>query len=62
MKNIFKKSIPVLLILAVLGMMGACSGSGNMYKRAKTNKGRKVNTNIKVKGTNRSNSHTTRSY
>ena len=65
MKNIIKKSIPVLLLFAVLCMTGAltaCGSGDNMYKRHKSNKSRKVNTNIKVKGTNRANSHTTRSY
>ncbi len=33
-----------------------------MYKRQQTNKGSKVNSNIKVRGTNKRNRHTTRTY
>lgn len=65
MKRILKKALPLLLAAGVLAMSGAfaaCSGSDTMYKRSKSNKGRKVKTNIKVKGNNKANSHTTRSY
>ena len=66
MKTLLKKSLPLLLIVAVLVLSGvqvSCkSSSANMYERKQTNKSRKVKSNIKVKGTNQSNSHTTRSY
>ena len=73
MKNLLKKSLPVMLVIAVLAMCGtvtSCSsnrpgtkrGNGSMYERHQTNRGSKVNSNIKVRGTNKSNSHTTRTY
>ena len=73
MKNLLKKSIPVLLVAAVLAMCGtftSCSssrpgtqrGNGTMYARHQSNKGAKVKSNIKVRGSNKSNGHTTRSY
>lgn len=55
----------MLLAAAVLAMSGlavSCSSGETMYGRKQTNKSRKVNTNIKVRGTNKANSHTTRSY
>ena len=73
MKSIVKKSLPVLLIAALLA--GCCSltacgsskrsnnnGREVMYTRAQTNKGSKVKSNIKVRGTNKRNRHTTRTY
>ena len=33
-----------------------------MYERHQSNKARNIKSNIKVKGTNKANSHTTRSY
>lgn len=73
MKNLLKKSMPIMLVMALLAMGGSvasCSSnrpgtaksSNNMYVRHQTNKGSKVKSNIKVRGTNKSNSHTTRSY
>jgi hypothetical protein len=66
MKSLLKKALPFLLLAGVLAMSGvqvSCkSSSANMYERKQTNKSRKVKSNIKVKGTNQSNSHTTRSY
>lgn len=66
MKTIFKKGLPLLLIAGVLALSGvqvSCKSSGeNMYQRHQSNKGRKVKSNIKVKGTNKANSHTTRTY
>ncbi len=73
MKNLLKKSIPVLLVAAVMAMCGsltACGSSDNlgtkrgdgMYERQQSNRGSKVKSNIKVRGSNRSNGHTTRSY
>ncbi len=65
MKAILKKAIPLLLVAGVLAMSGvqvSCSGSDTMYKRSQTNKGRKVKSNIKVKGTNKANGRTTRTY
>ena len=56
----------MLLVAGVLAMSGiatSCKSSEKtMYERQQTNKGRKVKSNIKVKGTNRSHGHTTRSY
>ena len=73
MKKILKRSMPLLLVAALLAMGGmatSCSssrkgtarGNGTMYERQKSNKGAKVKSNIKVSGTNKANSHTTRSY
>ena len=66
MKSLLKKALPFLLLAGVLAMSGvqvSCkSSSANMYERKQTNKSRKVKSNIKVKDTNQSNSHTTRSY
>lgn len=73
MRNLLKKSMPVLLGLAVLAMSGmavSCSsskqgterGNGTMYERHQSNRGVKVKSNIKVQGTNKANRHTTRSY
>ncbi len=56
----------MLLLAGVLAMSGvatACKSSEKtMYERHQSNKGRAVKSNIKVKGTNRSHGHTTRSY
>ena len=69
-----KKSMPILLIAAVLAMCGtvtSCSSNkqlgtkptnGSMYERQQSNRGSKVKSNIKVRGSNKSNGHTTRSY
>ena len=73
MKTLLKKSLPLLLAAAVLSMCGiatSCSsskhgterGNGTMYERHQSNKGAKVKSNIKVRGTNKANQHTTRSY
>lgn len=66
MKNILKKSLPLVLIAAILALSGvqvSCkSSSETMYPRKSSRKGQTVKSNIKVKGTNRANSHTTRSY
>lgn len=74
MKNLLKKSMPILLIAAVLAMCGtvtSCSSNkqlgtkptnGSMYERQQSNRGSKVKSNIKVRGSNKSNGHTTRSY
>lgn len=71
MKHILKKSMPLLLVAALLALTGvqtSCNsssksstmGAGTMYERHKSNRGTKVKSNIKVKGTNKANSHTTR--
>lgn len=66
MKSILKKSLPLVLIAAILALSGlqfSCkSSSETMYPRKSSSKGQTVKSNIKVKGTNKSNSHTTRSY
>lgn len=66
MKHILKKSMPLLLVGALLAagsvtFVGCKSSDGvQMYQRQKSNRGTKVKSNIKVKGTNKANSHTTR--
>lgn len=55
------------LLLAGCAAVGCSSSRGskssnNMYERKQTNKGSKVKSNIKVRGNNKSNGHTTRSY
>ena len=67
MKQIMKKLLPLVLIAGILALTGVQVGCGsssksNMYERQQSNKSRKINSNIKVKGTNKANSHTTRSY
>lgn len=71
MKAILKKTIPFLLVATLLTLGAvptACqssrgsTASGGMYERKKSNSGRTVKSNIKVKGTNKANSHTNRSY
>lgn len=65
MKANLKKALPLLLIAGVLAMSGvtvSCGGSDTMYERSQSNKGRKIKSNIKVKGNNKSNGRTTRSY
>ncbi len=73
MKNLLRKSLPLLLVAAVLAMSGmaaSCSstkrgterGNGTMYERHQSSRGVKVKSNIKVQGTNKANRHTTRSY
>jgi hypothetical protein len=73
MKNLLKKSLPIMLVAAVLAMCGtvtSCAsnelgtkrGNGSMYERQQTSRGAKVKSNIKVRGSNKSNGHTTRSY
>ena len=66
MKGILKKSLPLVLIAAILALSGvqvSCgSSSETMYPRKTSRKGQTVKSNIKVKGTNKSNSHTTRTY
>lgn len=66
MKKTIKKLLPMVLVAGVLAMSGvqvSCkSSSDTMYQRHQSNKSRKINSNIKVKGTNRANSHTNRTY
>lgn len=66
MKNVLKKSLPLVLLVAILALGGlqmSCkSSSETMYPRKSSSKGQTVKSNIKVKGTNKANSHTTRSY
>lgn len=42
--------------------LGACRSEQTMYGRKQTNKGATVKSNIKVRGSNKANGHTTRSY
>lgn len=66
MKRIAKKTLSVMLLAGVLAMSGALASCGSsqrtMYERQQSNKSQKVKSNIKVRGTNKANSHTTRSY
>ena len=65
MRRILKKALPMLLLASVLSMSGvtvSCQSNKTMYERHQTNKGRKVKSNIKVRGTNKANGHTTRTY
>ena len=66
MRKITKKLLPLMLVAGVLALSGvqvSCkSSSDNMYQRQQTNKARKIKSNIKVKGTNKSHGHTNRTY
>ncbi len=66
MKRIVRKTLPVVLMAGLVALSGAlvsCAGSQQtMYERQQSNKSQKVKSNIKVRGTNKANSHTTRSY
>lgn len=66
MKKIMKKLLPLMLVAGVLAMSGvqvSCkSSSENMYQRQQSNKAKKIKSNIKVKGTNKSHGHTNRTY
>ena len=66
MRKIMKKLLPLMLVAGVLALSGvqvSCkSSSDNMYQRQQTNKARKIKSNIKVKGTNKSHGHTIRTY
>ncbi|MGX8712172.1 MAG: hypothetical protein ACSW8I_00615 [bacterium] len=66
MKRIAKKLLPFLMLAAVVSIgtlpVSCQSSKGSMYERKKSNSSRAVKSNIKVKGTNKANSHTTRTY
>ena len=66
MKKIMKRLLPLMLVAGVLAMSGvqvSCkSSSENMYQRQQSNKAKKIKSNIKVKGTNKSHGHTNRTY
>lgn len=66
MKKIMKKLLPLMLVAGVLALSGvqvSCkSSSENMYQRQQSNKAKKIKSNIKVKGTNKSHGHTNRTY
>ena len=66
MKKIMKKLLPLMLVAGVLAMSGvqvSCkSSSENMYQRQQSNKAKKIKSNIKVKGTDKSHGHTNRTY
>ena len=66
MKRILKKLPYAFLVAAVLatsaGVVSCKSSEKTMYERNKSNKGSKVKSNIKVKGSSKTNGHTTRSY
>jgi Tfp pilus assembly protein PilV len=66
MKKIMKKLLPLMLVAGVLALSGvqvSCQSSNeNMYQRQQSNKAKKIKSNIKVKGTNKSHGHTNRTY
>ncbi len=67
MKLRLKKIVPMVLLLGLMAPMAATmasckSSEQTMYERKQSNKGKKIKSNIKVKGTNKTNGHTTRSY
>ncbi len=57
--------MPLLLAALVVSesmLAVGCKSDDNMYGRKQTNKGTTIKSNIKVKGSNKTNGHTTRSY
>ena len=66
MKHIVKKLLPLALVAGVLAVSGAsvsckCSEK-TMYERKQSSKGVTVKSSVKVKGSNKTHGHTTRSY
>ena len=65
MKKTLKKALPLLLAALVMSasmLAVGCKSDDNMYGRKQSNKGTTIKSNIKVKGSNKTNGHTTRSY
>ena len=66
MKYRAKKTMSLLMMACIVAMscaaFSACRSEQTMYGRKQTNKGATVKSNIKVKGSNKANGHTTRSY
>ncbi len=65
MKKTLKKALPLMLAALVVSaslLAVGCKSNDTMYGRKQTNKGTTVKSNIKVKGSNKTNGHTTRSY
>ena len=65
MKDILKKSLPLVLVVAILALGGiqvSCKSSGETMYPRKSKSSQTVKSNIKVKGTNKSHGHTTRTY
>ena len=72
MKHSRKKALTLILtalVLATGSVAIGCSSTqrgsksdGVMYERKQSNRGNKVKSNIKVRGNNKANGHTTRSY
>lgn len=65
MKKTLKKVMPLMLAALVMSasmLAVGCKSNDTMYGRKQTNKGATVKSNIKVKGSNKANGHTTRSY
>ena len=63
----FYSGLGPMLLLAALVMSASmlavgCKSNDTMYGRKQSNKGATVKSNIKVKGSNKANGHTTRSY
>ena len=66
MKYRAKKIMSLLMMACIVAVscatLGACRSEQTMYGRKQTNKGATIKSNIKVKGSNKANGHTTRSY
>ena len=65
MKRILKNAMPLMLAALVMSasmLAVGCKSDDNMYGRKQSNKGATIKSNIKVKGSNKTNGHTTRSY
>ena len=65
MKKILKKAMPLMLAALVMSasmLAVGCKSEDTMYGRKQSNKGSTIKSNIKVKGSNKANGHTTRSY
>ena len=64
-KRMLKKTMPLLLAALVVSactLAVGCKSNDTMYGRKQTNKGATIKSNIKVRGSNKANGHTTRSY
>ena len=65
MKKTLKKVMPLMLAALVMSasmLAVGCKSEDTMYGRKQSNKGSTIKSNIKVKGSNKANGHTTRSY
>lgn len=67
MKNTLKKVVSLMLVVCIVTIscvFVSCESSSEstMYERKQSNKSTTVKSNIKVRGNNKDNGHTTRSY